>query len=506
MATQHHDNAGAPYWETQGDLSRETDVKRDAFVSTQEELTECLSAYQDLKAEEFMWDWEGKYTDEAVIDKLFARFHAYFKANQIGRDRFLTFRLPNVWHEKGYSLLRALTVILTSEDFARDLGFYAPPLFEVIIPMVEKSEQLMYIQRSFQKLARFKQEVFSHSHHKHNDYLEIIPLVEGVDNQVRIGDLLDEYAREHKKYFGRNPRYIRPFLARSDPALMSGLLATVLANRVALSEIKNFSRRTGIKTYPIIGVGSLVFRGGLEPDKIKNFCDQYAGVRTVTVQSAFRYDYPLSQVKKAIKLLEKELPKRAAMAVAPSDLPVLKKIIKQSARVYQETLQPLIKPMSKMFEAVPRRRERKLHIGLLGYSRNLGKQKIPRAINFTAAFYSLGIPPEFIGLGRTLAGLNEAERVAAQKYYAQLLADLTRAGNYLNKDNLRLLAARGRGWKLVEQDVAAAEKFFGVKFGPRTRDHFLHKNLTSNLVLLKNNPEEIRRLIAKTGCLRRSLG
>ncbi|MFA6549419.1 MAG: phosphoenolpyruvate carboxylase, partial [Candidatus Margulisiibacteriota bacterium] len=51
MATQHPDNANAPYWERDGD----------GFVSVHEELDECVSSMRDLGTQEFMWDWEGKY-------------------------------------------------------------------------------------------------------------------------------------------------------------------------------------------------------------------------------------------------------------------------------------------------------------------------------------------------------------------------------------------------------------------------------------------------------------
>jgi phosphoenolpyruvate carboxylase len=47
---------------------------------------------------------------------------------------------------------------------------------------------------------------------------------------------------------------------------------------------------------------------------------------------------------------------------------------------------------------VPSRRKRKLHIGLFGYSRSVNGISLPRAITFTASLYSLGIPPELIGL------------------------------------------------------------------------------------------------------------
>ena len=265
MATQHPDNAHGPFWDD-----------GDGFVAAHEEPEECLVCFRDLRVQEFMWDWEGKYADESVIDKLFSKHYAYFKKHLLGKNAFLTFRLPNVWQEKGYSLIRALMVILTSEDFAQDLAFRSRPLFEVILPMTERAEQLMYIQTSFQKLARFKDKVFNHHKNNNTDYVEVIPLVEGVEDQLHITKLLDAYVRLHEKFFHRKPAYIRPFLARSDPALISGFVANVLANKVALSEVYAFAKKTGVPVYPIIGAGGLVFRGGLNPVRIKKFAAEYA--------------------------------------------------------------------------------------------------------------------------------------------------------------------------------------------------------------------------------------
>ena len=119
MATQHPDNACAPYWEHDGD----------GFISTHEEVPECYAAFHDLGCEEFMWDWEGKYVDEAVVDKLFHSYHDYFKKHQLGQDKFLTFRIPNIDEESGFRLARAFMSILTADDLAHELKMHAPPIF-----------------------------------------------------------------------------------------------------------------------------------------------------------------------------------------------------------------------------------------------------------------------------------------------------------------------------------------------------------------------------------------
>lgn len=495
MATQHPDNSQHPFWD-----------KGDGFVAAHEEPGECLVCFRDLGVEEFMWDWEGKYADEAVIDKLFSNNYAYFRRHLLGRDKFLTFRLPNVWQEKGYSLIRALMVILTGEDFARDLAFKARPLFEVILPMTEKAEQLMYIQASFQKLARFKTEVFDHHKNKNTDYVEVIPLVEGVKDQIHIGTLLTEYMALHKKFFRRKPPGIRPFLARSDPALLSGLVANVLANKIALSEIYAFGKKHGVAVYPIIGAGGLVFRGGLSPARVKKFVAEYGGVRTATIQSAFRYDNPKAQVKKAIVYLNRHLPKSRVVHVTGKEHPTLLKIIDIFSATYQSTLTGLIDDLDPFFRAVPRRRERRQHIGLLAYGRRMGKSNLPRAISFTAALYSLGIPPEFIGIGRALHALREEERKLLLKYYRYFRADLIEAGRYINRENIELLSRRNPAWHLVREDIELAENYLKVRFGPKSNTELLHYNLASQLLLQRKNKEHVSRLIVETGKLRRNLG
>lgn len=496
MATQHPDNACAPFWEKDGD----------GYISVYEELDECMACLKSLNVDEFMWDWEGKFADEAVIDKLFPDYYDYFKKHHLGQSKFLTFRLPNVWQEKGYSLIRALMVILTSEDFAHDLKFPGPPLFEVILPMTEWAEQLIYIQNSFKKLAKFKQKTFDHRKNEHSDYLHVIPLVESVQNQLGVAKLLRQYLELHKKYFYSKPPYLRPFLARSDPALVSGLTATVLANKLALSDIYEFSEKHQIPVYPIIGAGSLPFRGGLNPGNLSNFLKEYGGIRTVTIQSAFRYDYSLAQVKRAIKYLNKHLPQSQVRMVLRKDRGLLQMMVKKFEKSYQTTLNRLLKDLNWFFVAVPKRRERRQHIGFLAYQRRVGSKALPRAINFTAALYALGVPPEFIGLGRVLASLKQDEQMLLEKYYLNIRPDLEQAAGFINRDNLERLAKANSAWQQVAKDVVLVEKIFNIKLGPKSQNELLHQNLSSNLWLQRKNLNEVDRLIVETGKLRKSLG
>ncbi len=496
MATQHPDNARAPYW----------DDEQQPFIAVHKEIKECALSFKDLGVSEYMWDWEGKHADAAVVDKLFTDYHSYFEHHDLGGEKFLTFRLPNIWEEKGYSLLQAMTVLLSSEDFARDLEFPTRPLFEVILPMTERADQLMYMHTLFEKLANFKSQEFTPNQTANTPYLELIPLVESAESQQNIRSLLEEYVALHREHFGQPPEYIRPFLARSDPALVSGLLATVIANKLALSRAYEFAASTGIPVFPIAGVGSLPFRGGLTPESVVSYLAEYPGVRTVSLQSSFRYDHPLKDVKAAIAKLETELPKAKPHFIDSGRQERLATIGQASAKFYQATLRGIVPDMQGVFSAIPRRRERRQHVGLLAYGRSMGSLALPRAITFTAGFYSIGVPPEFIGIGRSLRALKTSELDLVLEEYPSIITDLTRAGRFLNADNLELLAAGNKAWDDVKADVVAAQEVLGIRFGPRANTEKAHKNLTSNALLLKKNSVTLSELIAEMAILRKSLG
>jgi phosphoenolpyruvate carboxylase len=136
----------------------------------------------------------------------------------------------------------------------------------------------------------------------------------------------------------------------------------------------------------------------------------------------------------------------------------------------------------------------------------MGTHPLPRAINFTAAFYSLGIPPEFIGLGRMLKSLSYKELDVLSKYYVNLKTDLVAAGRYINHDNLRKMALSNKAWKLIEEDIELTQHILDLDLGPKTQSDLLHHNLATSLFLQKNKKAVVSRLIVETGKLRRSLG
>lgn len=494
IASQHPDNALYPYW----------DKTKQPFISAYREMEEAVSCFKDLGVSEYMWDWEGKHADAAVIDRLFSEYYDYFSRVQLGRDKFLTFRIPNIWEEKGYNLLQAMTVILSAEDFARDLKFQQRPLFEVILPMTERADQLDHMQKLFQKLAHFKSENFTADQLPNNDHLEMIPLVESAESQLSVDDLMTDFVTLHKQHFKRQPEYIRLFFACSDSSLTSGLLAGILANKLLVIRAYEFEKRRGIKIFPFAGPGSLRFRGGLSPYTIDRFLEEYSGVRTVTVQSAFRYDNPLKDVKAAIARLEKELPETPVPSLSKTKQERLVALIRDSAQLYRSTIEEIAKDMQPYFKAVPKRRDRRQHIGLLAYARSMGEQTLPRAITFTAAFYSIGVPPEFIAFGRSLRNLNKDDLKLLMEVYPNIASDLKVAGAYLNRDNLIKLATRNRAWQQVQSDISSVEEILNINLLPETDDQRQHQRLSSQLLAAESS--DYGDLITKLAAYRKSLG
>lgn len=496
MATQHPDNAFTPFW----------DKNNGPFIPTYKEIKEALVCFDELGISEYMWDWEGKHADASVIDRLFSDSYAYFKNHQLGKDKYLTFRIPNIWEERGYNLLQAMTVILSSEDFSKDLKFENRPLFEVILPMTERPEQLMRIHKLFQKLAQFKNKDFTKKEADNNEYIELIPLVESVESQLEVDKLLTKYVGLHEQHFGFKPKYIRTFLACSDSALTSGFLSGILGNKLALVRLEEFSKQSGIPIYPIMGSGGLIFRGGLSPKLVDRFIQEFPGVKTVSIQSSFRYDYPESEVIEAVKKLEDELPKSKSRVIQKSEQDIIVEIAHKSAKIYIDSLHKITKEIDELFKSMPKRRERRQHTGLLAYSRSLDGQKLPRAITFTGGFYSIGLPPEFIGFGRSLKMLSPSELDLLKQNYPSLVDDFKHVGRYINKSNLEILATKNSSWKQIIEDVELAEEILNVQFTPKTEDEKKHQKITSEILSNIENAEVIKKLIPESAELRKSVG
>jgi len=496
MVTQHPDHAHTPYWHHR------------PFISTQEEPRELYLSFKDLGATEYKWDWEGKLVDEAILERIFGEYFEYFQNEQIGRDKFITFRLPNPKVQSEYRLGRAFMGILAASGLAKNLGLSNNPLFEVILPMTSTAKEMYDVQDAFRQIASIRHPLLKRGN-EDIKHIELIPLFEDIDTISNSDKILEEYLLRHEKGFGFKPEYIRPYVARSDPALNSGIVPTVLAIKIALSNYKKFEEKFEIPLYPMIGAAALPFRGGISPRTIEQFLNEYSGIRTTTIQSAFRYDFPRDEVFEAIQKIEKTIGDYKTRIISTQDGAKLRKIMALFAGFYQSTIEQIAPLINQISRSIPKRRERVQHIGLFGYSRGIGEVKLPRAISFTASLYSLGIPPEIIGTGRGLNALNSLKipngLALLESYYINIRSDLTHSIGYTNIDVIKDLAKTSIGLEGVVSDYEYILSFLGGEIS-LTEEQAEHRKLTSQIYKLFKDGKDIEKHIEKAGLVRRSLG
>lgn len=495
MATQHPDHAGRPYWHNE------------PYIPTLKEARECFLCFSDLGIDEYKWDWEGKLVDESVLERLLADHWNFFKKYPLGKDRFLTFRLPNPKVETEFRMGRALMGLASAAGLAKQLGLHSPPLFEVILPMTESAEEMIDIQEAFSEVANLKHKLYHFDDNNGLRHIQIIPLFEQISTIIRSDEILEQYLKFHKWKFGFVPPYIRPYVARSDPALNSGIVPTMVAIKIALSHYRDFEKKHKVKLFPVVGVGTLPFRGGINPTCIKDFIDEYQGVRTAIIQSAFRYDFTKNNIKRAIKILQKNLPVGKAQTVRRDEERGLIELISYFENPYQKTIEKISPLINQIAHHLPKRRERVQHIGLFGYSRGVGKIKLPRAISFTAVLYSLGIPPELVGTGRGLKKAGDENKIKLiEKYYLNLKLDMQKAGGFLYKPGLINLAKKSPAFKGVWQDVQEIENYLLMELGPRTSEQKQHYQLCEQLHKQLKAKKPLAAIIEKQALLRHSMG
>src|SRR4030067_1790346 len=474
MSTQHPDNVNVPEW-CDGEI-----------IGGNAEICEAHFAYETLGCQEVMWDSEGKDGDTRVVRKLLDRYWEYFLDHIIGKDIFLTYRIPNPKIEvvERKVVVETLQNIAVASDVASSFSKKdVTPIFEVILPFTTNGKELIILHNYYKKSIVADEDVMLDESAKVKDWIgsfkpksiNVIPLVEDFDSLLAIDSIVKPYIDAVK------PRHLRVFIARSDPALNYGLLCAVLLSKIALSKLKKVEKEQEVTVHPIIGVGSKPFRGHLSPENLENFLQENRGVATVTIQSALKYDYPLEQVKECVKSLNEKLPNGEPISIEPYEEETLLEILRKCRLQYESTIEALAPLVNSIASYVPQRRARKLHIGLFGYSRCVAGVNLPRAIPFAAALYSVGLPPEFIGI-KSLTQLNDNEWELVQKHYVKIEHDLNLVGEYVSWENINMLmemrkkTAERAGMNEEQLKIAlskimselkATEEKLGIKLGPR---------------------------------------
>ena len=481
MSTQHPDNVNHPFFSDNAELAGEDEIK------------EVFYTYSHIHCKEQLWDCEGKEVDNFVVKKLLTKYEPYFKKHTLGKDVFLTLRVPNPSVEKSEAKILLETLESIPRNFDTANLFYnddIAPIFEIALPMTTDYRELTRISNYY------KNHVVGKQHHRLHDItvaewigkfqpesLRIIPLIETKDNILSPEKIVEPYLKEEKV-----EDYQRVWLARSDPALNYGNLATVLMLKVAFQKIYSLQEKLSVDLLPILGCGSAPFRGNFKPTNIKNCIKGYPSVYTYTLQSAFKYDYNINDVTKAIEFLNESKPGKPVPVDEKKCISIIDKLMHE----YRNQVKLLADFVNNISPHIPSRRKRKLHIGLYGYSRNIGDLKLPRAITFCAALYSYGLPPEIIGLN----ALDEKDIDYIKDIYANFDNDLSESLKYLNEDNLHIFPHE------------IVEKIGKIKNMANYEPDAKHKKVTSIILedLKKKDYRLLTENITRAGFIRGFLG
>ena len=481
MSTQHPDNVTIPFFASNPTLNGDDEVQEAFYV------------YSHLGIEEQLWDVEGKEVDNYVVNKLLSKYPDYFKQNKLGEQKFLTLRAPNPEVEKNEAKILPELIFSIPRNHDIATAFYqqeTTPIFEIVIPMCTSEKPLIRINEFY------KHFITESSHQKIGDVtvedwlgsykpkeIRITPLFETKEEILNSSTHIEKYIQ-----YAKIKNFQRVWYARSDPALNYGSVAAVLMVKVALQRLHILEKKYGLELLPIIGLGSAPFRGNFRPSTVKKILNGYPSVQTFTIQSAFKYDYPLKQVIEAVDYINKTGRKEPY----PVDEEIALNYIDRIQEDYVDTIKeiaPLINDFSKY---LPGRRKRRMHTGLFGYSRNASGIKLPRTISFCAVLYSLGVPPEIFGLSKfTKEDLNKIKSC-----YTNIEFDLEEALQYLNEDNLVILPER------IQEKILKTIKLFNYKINHE------HQEATTKILKAykENNHAVVSELVIHAGKIRGFLG
>lgn len=346
-------------------------------VSVQEEVGEAIQAYTLFGCDEVMVDYEGKLTPYAQPKEIVCK--AVELGLPVGEGFFLTPRLPNPTLEEWERTMLSLEAALLANYYSRRLAG-ADAVRWVVLPMVEDVDTVRLVRRVLErKAAVYREELGTPS-----PPAQLVPLLEDARALLEAERYVRAVAAGGE---------VRVFLGKSDAAVKSGHVASSLALAYALSELYRLEREEGVKVCPILGMGSPPFRGGLNnPSLAQIEARQYSGYWTATVQSAVRYDATYGEFLKV-----REAVKGGARGKPRGVGPEAVELARRAESSYRAFVARYLEAVGRVAQHVPQTRER---VPWREYGRALKLDdrllSVPRAIVFTAAWYTLGVPPTLL--------------------------------------------------------------------------------------------------------------
>lgn len=531
LATQHPDNA-------------------DRYITVQQEPDEaihCLSAQENhgLGIEEIMIDFEGKLTPYHQTSQI--TLGLIQKGMVPGKDIFVTPRIPNSKKEPIFRQLMSIMSLVETNILAyKEIKDIA--ITETIVPMIESGSEVIQIQERINSVIELGNKNYDIQFPMNS--IRVIPLIESVPALVNVDSILEEYTND---LFAKGVKIdtLRIMFARSDSAMSYGMVSSVLAVVIAIDHSLKWGIKNKVEVAPILGCGSLPFRGHLTLENIDSMYTTYAGIKTYTIQSGLRYDHGDLKTKAVVNSLKDNIHVDLKRHFSLSDIDQMKEYIGIFTKYYMISFIKFINTVEMISQTIPKNRDRLASTKTgLEYIRevanlveiaNLVKNNalkkslleidtnihctVPRAISFTAVMYTLGLPPEFIGVGRglkeilSLYGKEGIEQLLI--FYPQLKKDLIFASKYLNTRVSRgIVDERVRLEYIEDYDLSCEILEIRKVENDMNEDEFYHTLLKSTRPIIlhlmgrqkdlfedsKEEQKILNEWIVKMGKIRGSLG
>lgn len=354
-------------------------------ITVQQEIDEAVQDYTMYECDEVMSDYEGKLTPYAQPKDIVLR--ALELGVPVGSKFYVTPRIPNPTLEDFDRVDLSIEAGMIANYYSfKVAGVQAVRWF--ILPMAEDIEVIRLVQR----LITRKLNILSEELRIRMDPVQLIPLLEDSYRHIVAREYIMTLLKILRE-LGVQVDVLRVFIGKSDAAVKSGHVASALSVIYALNDLFKLADSEGIEIKPIIGMGSPPFRGALNnPELVDTTSRVYSGYSTATIQSAVRYDVPYKDYVKVKDTIISNINQRPRKLVEETvDL------ITQATKMYRELAARYVDIVHRLSSYIPTTRER---VSWKVYGRALPAQgeiiSVPRAIVYTCAWYTAGIPPSFL--------------------------------------------------------------------------------------------------------------
>jgi len=514
----------------------QTSDSASTYVSFSEEPEEAVSLLTPAEEggygfDELMVDFKGKQTPCNHVVSIVARL---MEAGILQSSKVkVTPRMPA---DETVGLRR--TAILHSIIEANYIAYHhlnENVVEEVIHPVDGDVKSLVRVEANFNIIKNYILE----SSLKPVDVkdLRFIPSLENLGSLINAADIISSYVNAHSMMLPQESEKIRVYLARENISAKFGMIPSTLALRLALSRLKGSAESLSVPIYPILECGSLPLRGNLNHESKDSFLKTYSGVATVAAPSSLVYDSG-KRASDLVKLLKDELQGKSPPEFSEEDEAQIRELIAFFAYEYTRTVSKAADVLMRLAPLIPERREAPVNEHLNVDFRELEPLKtrntnmalepftIPSPVKYAALMYSLGVPPEIIGVGRTLSLLEKKRKELADRlfdFYPSLEDDVSSAWRYI------CLEAAGKVFpESFVSDLAEDVRLIKEVLSPKenySTSHRVMSMMISEYAALKSIPEKnlrdaevkefvrnekleesIKQLILQAGRIRGALG